>query len=102
MLSSGRVAAKRLSIALGVVLSVSVAGQQPAQKPNTPTQQPVFRAGANLVLVDAYPQKDGKIVEGLTPADFQILEDGKPQTVDSIEFVRVEATLPEDARRDPN
>jgi len=65
-------------------------------------QQPVFRGAANLVLVDAYPQKDGQIVEGLTAADFDILEDGKPQKVESFEFVRVDASPSENLRRDPN
>ena len=65
-------------------------------------QQPVFRAGANFVLVDAYPQKDGRIVEGLKASDFQVFEDGKPQTIENFEFVRVEGNLPESARRDPS
>jgi len=65
-------------------------------------QRPVFRAGAVLVTVDAYPQKDGKIVEGLTADDFEILEDGKPQKVDAFDFVRVEPALTDGARRDPN
>ena len=34
---------------------------------------PVFRGGTTLVQVDAYPTKDGKIVEGLTKADFEVL-----------------------------
>src|SRR6185436_9851400 len=57
---------------------------------------------ANLVLVDAYPQRDGRVVEGLTAADFDILEDGKPQKVEAFEFVRIEASPVESARRDPN
>src|SRR5947209_18417299 len=65
-------------------------------------QQPTFRGAANLVLVDAYPQRDGQIVEGLTLEDFDILEDGKPQKVEAFEFVRVEPALSDDARRDPN
>ena len=66
----------------------------------TPTQVPTFRAGVNLVIVDAYPVQDGRIVEGLTPGDFDIFEDGKPQKVESFEFVRVEPTPA--VQRDPN
>jgi VWFA-related protein len=73
------------------------AGQAPA----TP-RQPVFRGGANFVLVDAYPQRDGRLVEGLTAADFEVREDGKPQQVEMFEFVRVEPSLSETTRRDPN
>jgi hypothetical protein len=55
------------------------------------------------VLVDAYPHnKDGRVVEGLTAEDFQVLEDGKPQKVESFEFVRIETGLSESERRDPN
>jgi hypothetical protein len=61
----------------------------------------VFRGGVNLVTVDAYPRKDGRIVEGLTPDDFEILEEGVKQAIDQFEFVRVEP-IPETERRDPN
>jgi VWFA-related protein len=65
-------------------------------------QPPTFRGGAVLVTVDAYPQQNGRIVEGLTPSDFDVTEDGKPQTVENLQFVRVEPTLTEESRRDPN
>ena len=73
------------------------------QGPPPPPQVPqTFRAGTNLVLVDAYPQQDGQIVEGLTPEDFDVFEDGKPQKVEAFEFVRIEPNLSDGARRDPN
>jgi hypothetical protein len=37
-----------------------------------------------------------------TPEDFEILEEGVPQKVSAVEFVRVEASEPETTRRDPN
>src|SRR5262249_43708707 len=74
------------------VAAVVLAAQNP--------QVPIFRGGANLVLVDAYPRKDGHVVEGLTPKDFTITEDGVPQVVEQFEFVRVEPAT-EDERRDP-
>ena len=52
--------------------------------------------------VDVYPSRDGKIVEGLTPADFQVFEDGRPQAVDGFEFIRIEPNTPDAFRRDPN
>jgi hypothetical protein len=52
-----------------------------------------------LVTADVYPQRDGRILEGLTAADFDVLEDGRPQKVERVEFVRVAANLAEAARR---
>jgi len=77
--------------------------QQTGQTQPAPQQQrPVFRGGVNLILVDAYPRdKNGRVVEGLGPDDFDITEDGKPQKVDQFEFVRIEP-VPESERRDPN
>lgn len=74
--------------------------QTPAQNPQQPA--PVFKANTSFVQVDAYPTKDGKIVEGLTAKDFQLFEDGKPQTIDAFEFIRIEPNTPEAMRRDPN
>ena len=52
---------------------VLLAAQPPQQKPPDP-QRPVFRAGAYFVTVDVYPLQDGRVVDGLTAEDFQILE----------------------------
>src|SRR5262245_65938006 len=67
----------------------------------TPQQPSVFRSATNLVTVDAYPRLNGRIVEGLTSRDFDVLEDGVPQKIDQFEFVRVEP-VPEALRVDPN
>jgi VWFA-related protein len=74
-----------------------------AQQSSTPqTPQPTFRSGTNLVLVDVYPMKDGRIVQNLEQSDFEILEDGKPQKLENFQFVKVEGRVPEEERRDPN
>jgi VWFA-related protein len=67
-----------------------------------PPRPPVFRAGAHFVRVDAYPiTKDGRIVEGLTKDDFEIYEDGAPQTIETSEFITFDTWTPEAERRDP-
>jgi VWFA-related protein len=82
--------------------SLAARGDQSAQQPPvSPQQLPVFRAGTVLVRVDAYPRRDGKIVEGLTKDDFQVTEDGKPQAVDGFEFIRIEPNTPDAELRDP-
>ena len=65
-------------------------------------QKPTFRTGVNLVRVDAYPSRDGKIIEGLTAADFEVLEDGVPQKIESFQFVSFPQSNPAEERRDPN
>ncbi|HEX5214980.1 MAG TPA: VWA domain-containing protein [Vicinamibacterales bacterium] len=92
-----RLVAALLAAAAASVALAAAQGQAPP-----PQRQPVFRGGANFVLVDAYPQRDGKIVEGLKPADFEVLEDGKAQIVDSLEFVRIDPGPVTSERRDPN
>jgi VWFA-related protein len=53
--------------------------------------------------VDAYPiGPDGKIIEGLSAGDFRILEDGKPQQIESSEFIRIDLNTFSGDRRDPN
>nr|MBA3950130.1 VWA domain-containing protein [Acidobacteriota bacterium] len=66
------------------------------------SQQPTFRGGARFVRVDVYPTDgEGRPIAGLTAGDFEVLEDGKPQTIDTFEFVRVEPE-PDVARVDPD
>lgn len=72
-----------------------------ASAPQDP-QRPTFRTGTSLVRVDAYPARNGKIIEGLTAADFDVLEDGVPQRIESFQFVRYERNAAAEARRDPN
>ena len=85
-----------------IAACVLAAAALTARADQSPQQLPVFRAGTVLVRVDAYPRRDGKIVEGLTKDDFQIFEDGKPQAVDGFEFIRVEPNTPEAEIRDPS
>jgi VWFA-related protein len=93
----------RLACSISAVTASAVvllAAQQ--QFPTTPTpQHPVFRAGATLVAVDAYPTRDGRVVEGLAPADFHVTEDGKPQSVEFFEFLKFDTHPLGEDRRDP-
>ena len=87
----------RLAVLTTLVASAALVAQvQP------PQQRPIFRAGAHFVQVDAYPRRDGKVVEGLTAKDFQVFEDGKPQSIETVDFIRVDLNTPETERRDPN
>jgi VWFA-related protein len=76
--------------------------QQPQQPPPTQAQQrPVFRGGTHFVRVDAYPMENGQVIAGLKPEDFEILEDGKPQAIESFDYIKFEGFTPEAELRDP-
>lgn len=91
---------KTVTAFLVFIAAASLAAQQSSSAPQA--QQPTFRSGANLVLVDVYPMKDGRILQNLEQTDFEILEDGKPQKVENFQFIRVEGRTPEAEKRDPN
>ena len=59
-------------------------------------QRPVFRSNLNVVTVDVIVRdKSGAVVRGLTAADFEIREDGRPQAVASFSFEEItEKALP--------
>ena len=81
----------RLVVALLLTGAVAVAGQTP-QPASPPPEQPgvTFRAEVNYVEVDArVVDAQGKFVTGLTQADFQVFEDGKPQQVTVFSLVNL-------------
>lgn len=94
MRSSRRAACVVTLLAALTGLAAAAARQDP--------QRPTFRTGTNLVRVDAYPSRDGRIIEGLTAEDFEILEDGVAQAIQSFQFVRYERNAATGERRDPN
>lgn len=61
---------------------------------------PRFRAGTNLVRVDAYVSKDQVAITDLTVDDFRVFEDDKPQKVEAFEVVHARAPVPKNERRD--
>src|SRR3954453_1264566 len=85
----------RLALLVAAILAL---GQQPTPQP--PSQSPerqVFRGGTQVVRVDAYPTRDGRVIEGLTADDFEVYEDGKRQPIANVDFVPFDA-LPDDDR----
>lgn len=74
------------------------AGQPaPAQPPPAPQQPPVFRAGTNQVRVDVTViDRKGDPVTDLTKEDFEVREDGIPQTIDTLKLVEASGAAPDD------
>src|SRR4026208_89118 len=78
--------------AIGILVALLSAEQQVQQPP-----PPTFKVEVNYVEIDArVTDAQGNFVRDLTQSDFQILEDGKPQTIPA--FTRV--ALPVE-RHDP-
>ena len=93
----------RTFLCASMLAAASLAGhgqQTASQKPDP--QRPTFRTGAHFVAVDAYPTQDGKAITGLTLNDFELLEDGKPQVIDRLDFIEHPEWTPLADRRDPN
>ena len=70
----------RLLAALLVAAGVDMTAQQ---KP------PVFRSGATLVTASVSVKKGNRPVNGLTPSDFILTDNGVPQTVERVTFEEV-------------
>jgi VWFA-related protein len=65
------------------------------QAPPQPPQAPTFRVAVDYVEVDAVvTDRDGKFVGGLTKDDFEVLEDGKPQTISAFTLVDLPVRRP--------
>jgi VWFA-related protein len=101
----------RLLIVL-LAVSVTITAQQPAaptppkpqepppagqQQPPPAPDQPIFRAGAELVRVDvSVTGRNDQPVADLQAADFTVTEDDTPQTVQTVQFVRLDGQRKED------
>jgi VWFA-related protein len=104
MIATGAIAASVFASMLAGIRPVPafrpVLAQAPGQ--DEPFQRPpVFRGGTTFVSVDVYPRQDGRVIEGLTKDDFEVIEDGKAQTVETFQFIKYETALVDDERRDP-
>ncbi len=87
-----RMVGRAVWVVAAVGLAVGVpAAQQAAQEAPVVDAPPVtFRVAVNFVEVDAYvTDAAGNPVTGLTADDFEIFEDGVPQTIDTFTHVNI-------------
>jgi VWFA-related protein len=80
---------------LGIVVPALLSAQQGEQP------LPRFRAGTNLVRVDAYVSKEDVAVTDLKAEDFEVFEDDKPQKIENFELITARPPNPQTARVDP-
>src|SRR5574341_540248 len=84
----------RASLA-SVALAAALAAASPSAQ-----QQPPFRAGINYVRVDVIvSDKAGTPVGDLKQTDFEVFEDGKPQTIDTFRLVKIDSAAPVETQR---
>jgi VWFA-related protein len=77
------------------------AGDQPRSQPPSPppapqqtdNPQPTFRGGVSFVRVDvAVTDRKAQPITDLKQTDFEVFEDGKPQTIETFRLVKVDGT----------
>ncbi len=100
-----------VGLGLGLALSTSVLGLAGSSTPDSrlpspdfappasgppvsaDDQQPTFRSSVDLVTIDVVATTaNGAPVANLTAADFELLEDGVPQAIQTFQFVDLSAT----------
>src|SRR5258708_5444135 len=87
---------KRLAVCTLAFLCIGafLHSQSPPPQPTPPT----FRTEANYVRVDVLPTKDGAPITDLRLEDFEILENGVPQTIEQFEHVLIQGNVPQESR----
>jgi VWFA-related protein len=77
-------------------LVCTAAGHAQQPPPQSPPDQPVFRTGINFVRVDVIvSDRNGGSVSDLKQTDFEVTEDGKPQSVETFKFIKLDGgTMP--------
>ena len=83
-----------MRLVLVLLLTAGVVAQEQKPAPaEPPPQQPIFRAGTDLVRVDVtVTQRGDEAVADLTMDDFEVSEDNVPQAVETLKFIRVDGT----------
>jgi VWFA-related protein len=93
------------SFAIALFFLVCAQGQTTSQPPSTPQSAPaaqgrgdVVRITTNLVQVDVtILDHNGQPVSDLTPADFEVTEDGKLQKITNLSFITATSAQPRGA-----
>jgi VWFA-related protein len=93
---------RRSSITALIVLmltTAAVVSTQDSSAPQAPPQ-PTFRTGVNVIRVDVIVSDDkGNPVTDLTKDDFEIVEDGRQQTIDLFRHVSIDSGAAPDGGR---
>ncbi len=86
-----RLTRRHALLTLLLLLALALPGNLPLAAQDQPAA--VFRSGTALVSVDVVVRDDaGAVVKGLTAADFAVVEDGKPQQIQTFTFQEITDT----------
>ncbi|MBA3633589.1 MAG: VWA domain-containing protein [Acidobacteria bacterium] len=89
----GKFSSIKIVFLLSLFFSVSVFAQTPQPSPTPPpTDDDVVKITTKLVQFDAVvTDKDGNQVRDLNIADFEVLQDGKPQKITNFSYINTES-----------
>ena len=75
-------------VSLCLLVSISAQQQEPSRQQNKPEETDVVRITTNLVQVDAtITDKSGRQITDLRPEEFEVMQDGKSQTVTHLSYI---------------
>ena len=91
---------RRAALAAVAICALATAAAAQDPQPQAPQpEQPVFRTRVNLVRVDVSVfGRNGEPLADLQAADFLVKEDGIPQTVETVQFVKLTGRAPGDLK----
>jgi VWFA-related protein len=90
------------AVCLIICASSRTSAQQPERTQQTPRDSSVIRMSVDLVQIDAtVTDQKGRAVTDLTPADFEVLQDGKRQTISTFTYVSTRALGPANTASEP-
>jgi VWFA-related protein len=84
-MTAHRIGVTAVVVAAALLMTRSAVGQAPPPQ----DRAPVFRAGADVVTVDAAVQNDRRPVTGLKASDFEILDNGVAQVITEVSYERL-------------
>src|SRR5215212_4974053 len=91
-----------LTFAMALSLFAVPGAQQPQQPPPADPQQPVFRTGINFVRVDVIvTDSKGNPIDDLKAEDFEVVEEGKPQKIDTFKLIKLDGGIADAAKEMP-
>ena len=83
-----------LPLGFGLAVAVNTAAQTPPSPPPAAADQPVFRTGTTVVLLDVVIRdKKGRPIPDVTRDEVEVFEEGVRQKIEAFRWVETEAPI---------